>query len=174
MRINQWLVMASIAASLGLGVSQSQAQQDNGGRPNFRNMDPAQRQQFFMDRIKERLEVTDDAEWKAMQPLVQKVIEARMASGPMGGPGMMMMGRPRGGDGGDQGGRRFGPAPSAEGEALQRAIDGKASNSELKAAIAKYQESRKAKQAELEKAQAELRKVLSVRQEAIATANGLL
>lgn len=161
--------MAGIAAGLGLGVSQSQAQQDNGGRPNFRNMDPAQRQQFFLDRMKERLEVTDDAEWKAMQPLVQKVMDARMAAGPMGGPGMM--GRPRGGD---QGGRGFGPPPSPEAEALQRAIDGKASNSELKAAMAKYQESRKAKQAELEKAQAELRKVLSVRQEAIATASGLL
>ena len=57
---------------------------------------------------------------------------------------------------------------------MQKAIDGKASNSEMKAAIAKFQEARKAKQAELEKAQADLRKVLSVRQEAIATANGLL
>jgi hypothetical protein len=40
--------------------------------------------------------------------------------------------------------------------------------------MAKMQEARKAKQAELEKAQADLRKVLSVRQEAIATASGLL
>ena len=64
--------------------------------------------------------------------------------------------------------------PSPEAEALQRAIDGKASNSELKAALAKFVESRKAKQAELEKAQTELRKVLSLRQEAVATANGLL
>ena len=44
----------------------------------------------------------------------------------------------------------------------------------LKAALAKYIESRKAKQAELETAQANLRKVLSVRQEAIASLNGLL
>jgi hypothetical protein len=63
---------------------------------------------------------------------------------------------------------------SAESDALQKAIDAKASNSELKAAIAKYAEYRKAKQAELEKAQADLLKVLTVRQEAIATLNGLL
>jgi hypothetical protein len=36
------------------------------------------------------------------------------------------------------------------------------------------EEARKAKQAELEKAQTNLRKVLTTRQEAIATANGLL
>jgi hypothetical protein len=40
--------------------------------------------------------------------------------------------------------------------------------------MAKAAEARKAKQAEVEKAQAELRKVLSVRQEAIATLNGWL
>jgi hypothetical protein len=44
----------------------------------------------------------------------------------------------------------------------------------MKAALAKYIESRKAKQAELEKAQAALRAVLSSRQEAIAALNGLL
>ena len=65
-------------------------------------------------------------------------------------------------------------SPSPEAEALQKAIDNKAPNSEIKAALAKYIESRKAKQADLEKAQAELRKVLTARQEAIASLNGLL
>jgi hypothetical protein len=129
----------------------------------------------MMDRYKEQLEVTDDAEWKAIQPLVQNVMEARMAS--MSGMGRGMFGATRRtGDNGDQSTRRgpFGQATSPEAEALEKAIDAKASNAELKAAIAKFTEYRKAKQAELEKAQAELRKVLSVRQEAIATANGLL
>jgi hypothetical protein len=44
----------------------------------------------------------------------------------------------------------------------------------MKAAIAKFQAARKAKMADLEKAQAELRGVLTVRQEAIATSDGLL
>jgi len=175
MRFNRCLVLAGVAASLSFGLSQATAQPDNqGGRRNF---DPAQFRERMMDRVKEQLEITDDSDWKAIQPLVQKVMDARMAT--MAGIGRGMMGggprRPGGDNNNDQGARRgpFGQ-PSPEAEALQRAIDGKASNTELKAAIAKYGESRKAKQAELEKAQADLRKVLSVRQEALATLNGLL
>lgn len=184
MKLNRSLVVASAAALLCLGVSQSTfAQQDNppggpgGGRGNF---DPAQFRQRMMDRMKERLEVTDDAEWKALEPLVQNVMEARRAT--MSGMGRGMFGGPRrgggdnGGGGGDQprrGGGMFGQ-PSPEAEALQKAIDAKAPKAEVKAALDKYAAYRKAKQAELEKAQDELRKVLTTRQEAIATLDGLL
>ena len=44
----------------------------------------------------------------------------------------------------------------------------------MKAALEKYVAWRKAKLAALEQAQADLRKVLTTRQEAIATLNGLL
>jgi len=179
MRMNRWLVGAGVAALLGLGLNQSLAQQDNQGPPpGRRNFDPAQFRQRMMDRVKEQLEVTDDTEWKALEPLVQKVMDARMAN--MGGMGRGMFGGPRRGGGdnaaGDQGQRRgpFGQAPSPEAEALQKAIDAKAPKAEIKAALAKYVESRKTKQAELEKAQEELRKVLTARQEAIATLDGLL
>ena len=64
--------------------------------------------------------------------------------------------------------------PSPEADALQKAIDSKASKAEMKAALEKYVASRKAKQAEMEKSQAELRELLTPRQEAIATLNGLL
>ena len=57
---------------------------------------------------------------------------------------------------------------------LQKAIDGKASNSELKTLIAKVADERKAKEASLAQAQENLRKVLSVRQEALAVVSGLL
>jgi hypothetical protein len=57
---------------------------------------------------------------------------------------------------------------------LQRAIDSKAPAAEIKAALAKYMEYRKSKQADLEKAQAALRAVLTSRQEAIAALSGLL
>jgi hypothetical protein len=138
-------------------------------------------QQQMMDRYKEVLEVTDDAEWKAMQPLVQKVMEARRDS--FGGMGRGMFGRggPRGGNNGqpaDQQGQSrrgmFGGAPNPDADALQKAIDSKASKAEIKAALEKYVASRKAKQAALEQSQADLRKVLTSRQEAIATLNGLL
>src|SRR5271165_5463773 len=176
MKLNRSLVLASAAALLCLGGGQKSLAQDNSGPPPGRgNFDPAQFRQRMMDRLKEQLEVTDDTEWKALEPLIQAVSDARMAS--MSGMGRGMFGGPRrgGGDnGGDQAQRRgaFGQAPSAEAEGLQRAIDAKASKAELKAAIAKYAEFLKTKQAELEKAQAELRKVLTVRQEAIATMAG--
>ena len=83
-----------------------------------------------------------------------------------------------GGGGGDQAGRdrarAFMGEPSPESEALQQAIDSKAAAEELKAKLAKVREARKAKQAKLDKAQDDLRQVLSMRQEAIAVVNGLL
>ena len=65
-------------------------------------------------------------------------------------------------------------APNPAAEALQKAIDSKASKAEMKAALEKYIASRKEKQAEMDKAQDNLRKLLTPRQEAIATLNGLL
>ena len=182
-RMNHWLVAAGVAAVMSLGANQVSAQPDNagpggGGRPGRCNFDPAQFQQRMLERTKEMLEVTDDAEWKAMQPLVQKVMDLRRQS--FSGIGRGMFGRgPRGGDnppGGDQGPRRGGMfgTPSPEADALQKAIDSKASKAEMKAALEKYQASRKANQAALEQAQADLRKILTTRQEAIATLNGLL
>jgi len=177
-KMTQWLTTAMAATAICFGASNVLAQNNNnggqgrGGRGNF---DPAQMQQRIMDNLKEQLEITDDTEWKAIQPMIQKVMDLRRES--MSGMGRGMFRNRGGNNAGDQnrprGGGFFGP-PSADAEALQKAIDGKASNAEMKAAIAKYQDSRKAKQADLEKAQAELRKVLSVRQEAIATLNGLL
>jgi hypothetical protein len=186
MKINRWLVMAGVAAMMGLGTTSLMAQ-NGGGGGGGRNMDPAQRQQMMLDRTKETLEVASDDEWNAIKPLVQKVMDARMGMGG-GGRGMFFGGRGRGGPGGGQGGdqggqagqagtRRGGftpPTPSPEAEALQKAIDSKASKAELKAALDKFTASRKAKQAALEQAQDNLRKVLTSRQEAIATLNGLL
>jgi hypothetical protein len=187
MRIKRWFIMAGMVAALVLGTAGVQAQSDNnsnndqGGRGGrFRgNFDPAQMRERMMQGIKDRLEVKDDTEWKAIQPLVEKVMELGRQ---VAGDRMRGMFRRPGGDrggsdnGGDQNRTRGGlfGQPLPEADALEKAIDAKASNSELKAATAKLVEARKAKQAELEKAQNDLRKVLSIRQEAIATAAGLL
>ena len=182
MKLKQRLLLAGAAALIALGMSQSALAQDNppggppgGGRGNF---DPAQFRQRMMDRLKEQLEVTDDTEWKALEPLIQNVMEARR--GTMSGMGRGMFGggpRRGGGDnagGGGGAGRGPGGQSTPEADALQKAIDAKAPKAEVKAALEKFIASRKAKQAELEKAQDELRKVLTSRQEAIATLNGLL
>ncbi len=177
--------MCGIAAALVLGTGNLFAQNDNGGnggngggngggfgggRGNF---DPAQFQQRMMDNIKDQLGFTNDTDWSAVQPLVQKVFDARRDVG--AGNGMrMMFGRNRGGD---QGGNRrsmFGGTPSPEAEALQKAIDDNAPAGQIKDLLAKYQASQKDKQAKLTAAQDNLRAVLTTKQEAQATLLGLL
>ena len=177
--MKHWLVLAGVAAVMSLGTSQLVAQPNGGPGGGRGPFDPAQFRQRMMDNVKEALEVTSDDEWKVLEPRVQKIMDARMQ---MGGPGMgrLMMGRRnRGGDNppGDQGPQRRGGmfgTPTPEADALQKAIDSKASKAEMKAALEKYVASRKAQQADLEKAQAALRELLTPRQEAIATLNGLL
>jgi hypothetical protein len=155
---------------------------------DWQNMDPQEIQkviqQRMMETYRERLEVTDDAEWKLIEERVSTVTQARMATLTDGG-GLMgfggMGGRPGGfgpGGGGPPGGGRglqslFGQ-PSAEVQALQQAIEAKAPAAEIKAKLAKLQEIRKQKHAELVKAQNELRQLLTPRQEAIAVLMGLL
>lgn len=191
MKLNQAIKMLGLAGLLAVTTSSLVAQEnadrprrqrggDTGGQPGApggagggRTFDPADFQKRMVERVKEQLEITDDKEWQAIEPLVTKVTDARFAT-MAGGRGFGGRGG-RGGAGGGAGGPGGTAAvanPTAE--ALQKAIDAKASNSETKAALDKFVAARKAKQAELEKAQANLRKVLTPRQEAIATLNGLL
>lgn len=184
MNMTRFLAIASTVSALCMGTSKTIAQPGQGGG-NF-NFDPAQIQKMMMDNYREQLEVKEDAEWKLIEDRIQKVTDARRETGFGGGMGMMRMfgrgGQRGGGDPGQGGGQRgggrgfggFAPTVSPEDEGLQKAIDSKATNAELKAALAKVVEARKQKQANLEKAQAELRKVLSLRQEAIASMSGLL
>ena len=184
MKLSKIMTVASLAVVLALSAGSLMAQDNNterqgrrnrdGGQGGPGNFDPAEFQQRMMERTKETLEITDDAEWKAIEPLVSKVMEARRDT--LGGLGRgFARGGRGGGDNADRGPRGgFGGTPSPEAEALQKAIDGKAPAAEIKAALAKYEAARKAKLAALEKAQAELRKFLTPRQEAIAAMNGLL
>jgi hypothetical protein len=57
---------------------------------------------------------------------------------------------------------------------LQKAIDAKAPGDEIKTKLAAYRTARKQKEATLETARQDLKKVLSVRQEAVAVMMGLL
>jgi len=152
-----------------------------GGRPNF---DPEQMRQRMMERYKEALDVKSDDEWKIISERITKVNEARRDVGFGGGMGFMgRRGGPGGpgGPGGDNAGQgqnnrrqRFGGEPSPEEEALAKAIESKSSNDELKAKMEAYRKARQAKEAKLHAAQDELKKILSVRQEAVALQMGLL
>ena len=170
------VVLAGVATLLNLATANLSAQERQ-GRGNF---DPEEMRQRMMDRYREQLEVKNDDEWKLISERITKVTDARREVG-FGGFGRGGFGR-RGGDGGaggaggDNGGRRdrFGGEPNPDAEALQKAIEAKAPADEIKAKLAKYRDSKKEKEAKLAKAQDELRKVLSVRQEASATLMGLL
>ena len=156
------------------------------GRHNRGNFDPSQFQQRMMENIRTKLAFTNSAEWASVQPLVQKVMEARrdtMAGGPGMGGRFGGEGRPfargenrSGGQSSARGEGRGGPGfrQNPEAEALQKALDGKSSAQEIKAALENYRAALKEKESKLAVARENLRKVLTVRQEAQAVLLGLL
>jgi hypothetical protein len=187
MKLNRIIPLCAMAATLALSVGTLFAQDNGngndgqgGGRRNRQggggNFDPAQFQQRMMDSIRDRLNFTNDTDWSAVQPLVQKVFDARRD---LGGPGRGMFGgRNRGGQGGGGGqggpGGRFGGQPSPEEDALQKALDDDAPAAQVKDLLVKYRAAQKAKQAKLEAAQEDLKKVLTSKQEAQAALMGLV
>ena len=192
MKLNRIITLCAITAALALSVSDVFAQNNGngngngggfgngngggpggGGRRNRQggggpgggggNFDPAAMLQRQLDNARQSLEFTNDTEWDAVAPLVQKVLEAQNAarSGQRGGFGGRG-GRGGGGPGGN------GAQTNPELQALQDALDQNAPTAQIKDLFAKYKNSQKAKQAKLEAAQAELQKVLTTRQEAQA------
>lgn len=173
------MLLAALAGSLSFTTS-------------AQDFDPAQMRQRMMERVREQLEITSDDEWKIVSERAEKVMTARRDAGGMGGG--MMFGRGPGGPGG--GGRREGAAgggggqgggggerrrgggmfgeQSQEAKDLQAALEAKAPADEIKAKLAKYRAFKKAKEAELAKAQEALKEVLNARQEATAVLYGIL
>ena len=186
--LKQMLAVGVAAVVLSFGTGNLVAQEGGPGRGGF---DPEQFRQRMMDRYKERLEVTNNDEWKLIQERIEKVTTAQRDAR-IGGFGGGRGGRRGGAAGGDAaqapaatptpdagnaGGRNrggFGGEPNPDADALQKAIDGKASPEELKTKLAKLRDSQKEKEAKLAKAQDDLRAVLTVRQEANAVLLGLL
>jgi len=176
-KLNQSWVLVVAGIALGLSGHQLAAQ----GPPGGGNFDPQQFQQQMQQRMMEffrdRLAVTNDDEWSVIESRLSKVVQARMQT-LMGG-----MGGFRGMMGGNRAGDNAGPArrsfpgfgqPSAEAEALQKAIESNAPTDQMKAALANYRAARKQKEAELAAAQEQLRQVLSLRQEAVLVSMGML
>lgn len=180
-RLISTTVLTAVASVLLLSAPNAMAQRQGG------NFDPEEIRQRMMERYKEQLDIQSEDEWKAIQTRIEKVMAAQRdlaavsGRGGFGGFGGFGRGRGDAGGQGGEGGRRQGGGgrggfgqPSPEQQALQQAVESKASADELKAKLAKLREARKQKQADLEKAQEDLRKVLTVRQEAAAVLLGLL
>jgi hypothetical protein len=177
----------ALAQQNGGGGGGRQRGQGGGGGGNF---DPAQMRQRMMDRMKEQLGA-DDAAWKVLEPRLTKVMEANRAAGG-GMRGMMgMMGgmrgqRGQGGPGGaDNGGapaQRRGSGPGGEQTAVDKAMtdlrttleNSSASPEDIKAKLTAVRQAREKAKADLATAQADLKKILTVRQEAVLVEMGQL
>ena len=135
--------------------------QAGGGPP-----DPAQFRQRMMDRLKEQLGATDD-EFKVIQPKLEKVMTSR-GGGMMGG-----MGRGRGpGGGGDQ------PSDNPVIKAMQdlrTTLDNKeAKADDIAGKLKALRDARDKQREDNQKAQKDLKEVLTQRQEAVLVMWGML
>jgi hypothetical protein len=177
MQLKSIIKWCAVVGALAFTTTRLMAQDNgnDGGSRGYRsgggNWDPAQIQQRILDSIQERLGFTNEVEWVAVKPLVQKVIDAgREVLG--GRPDLLAGGRSRGSSRGGLG--AFLGQPSAEREALQKAVEDNVPSGQIKDLIANYKAAQKIKQARLEAAQADLKLVLSTKQEAQALLLGLV
>ncbi|MGA0407442.1 MAG: hypothetical protein ACO3PR_05070 [Limisphaerales bacterium] len=143
--------------------AQGRGQGGQGGQGGRGNFDPAEMRARMMERYQEQLGFSD-AEFKAIQPLIEDVqTKQREARGGRGG--MMFGGR------GGRGGRGGNQDADPELEALQSAIE---SGSNIEAKLAAFRAARDKKEADLKKAQDTLKSVLTVKQEAQAVLMGII
>jgi hypothetical protein len=206
MKMKRLFAVCGIAAALICTAVAVSAQDNNGGGGNGgngggggggfggggrggRRFDPQQMQKDYIDFVRNYLNFTNDADWSAVQPMVQKVLDSQRDMGSAMGNGFRMFMQQRferdgGGDqngGGDnnrrrfRGGGMFGGQPSPEYTALEDAINNNAPDGQIKSLLDRYTAAQKAKQDKLKAAQDSLRSVLQPgTQEARATLLGLL
>jgi hypothetical protein len=157
------LGFALVAMTLGNADLQAQGRGQGGPGGGRGNFDPAEMRARMMERYQEQLGFSD-AEFKAIQPLIEDVqTKQREARGGRGG--MMFGGR------GGRGGRGGNQDADPELEALQSAIE---SGSNIEAKLAAFRAARDKKEADLKKAQDTLKSVLTVKQEAQAVLMGMI
>ena len=156
-----------------------------GGRGQF---DPERMRQMMDQRMREQLGATE-AEWKVLGPRVTKVQELSRQSrgggrgGMMGGRGGMMGGRgggPRGPGGNRAGGGQGAPARELTAvekaqEQLRTVLDNTDSTpDQIKTALTTLRKERESAKQKLAVAQQDLRKIITIRQEAICVMMGML
>lgn len=157
------LGFALVAMTLGNADLQAQGRGQGGPGGGRGNFDPAEMRARMMERYQEQLGFSE-AEFKAIQPLIEDVqTKQREARGGRGG--MMFGGR------GGRGGRGGNQDADPELEALQSAIE---SGSNIEAKLAAFRAARDKKEADLKKAQDTLKSVLTVKQEAQAVLMGII
>ena len=171
--------VVAVAVLGSVSVVMAQAQGPRGGRQGRGQFDPAQMNQWMMQRMKEQLGATDD-EWAVIEPRLEKVqtLACDARGGGMGGMfGRGQFGGP-GGVRGQPGGAAPQPPQGAQPTAPQSAVskaaedlrttlgDQNSTVAQVKEKLTAYRAEREKAREELSKAQEDLRSVLSVKQEA--------
>jgi hypothetical protein len=152
---------------------------DNGQRQNRGNFNFEDFRKRMEDRIKTSLKVTDD-EWAVIQPLIEKVTEKQRDASPgrgFGGPGGTT--RTTGGGGTSTTGGTTSTRPERAGtqerDALRTALEAdNTSIDEIKSKLGAVRAVHQKAQTELAAAREDLKKVVTVRQEAVLVSMGIL
>jgi hypothetical protein len=153
-----------------LAFAQNQGQGNRGGGNGAADF-----RQRMMDELKKQLGAKDD-EWTAMQPLVEKVFAAQMASATRG------FGRGRGGPGGGGGRGQGGGSDTQASSPVQTAARDLTTALEkqdtppdqIQAKLVALRAAKAKAKTELEAAQKALQEVLQPRQEAVLVSMGML
>jgi len=154
MKINQLLTICGIGAALLMSAGSASAQTNSANASGNTNL----AQQRFMVRVHDGLGFTNETEWNAVRPLLEKVFEAQREVARGGGMSRVLRDNSNGANANVHSGVRnvFFAQPSPE------------------AALAKYQAVQKARKDKLLQAQEDFRKVLNPKREAQATLLRLL
>ncbi|MSU25398.1 MAG: hypothetical protein EXS32_16455 [Opitutus sp.] len=129
---------------------------------------PADAQARVLNRLRDRLEVSDDTEWSLITERLAKIEEIRRSlwSSSGGGRGAL--------PGAEKAKRSSGSSANPERDALRTAVGDNLTVAEIKSRLARAHDVQAQNEARLAQAQAELRAVVSVRQEAVLVMAGLL
>jgi hypothetical protein len=129
---------------------------------------PADAQARVLDRLREKLDVTDDTEWALIVERMTTIDEIRRtlwtssssSRGPLPGT--------------EKNKRKSGSSGNPERDALRSAVSDNLPDAEIKSRLARAHEIHRRNEARLAQAQANLRAILSIRQEAVAVMAGIL
>ncbi len=163
-------LLCVLTAGIGLQLPTATAQERNAGPGGGdREQMRARWQQRMEDRMKEALKVTDE-EWSVLQPRIKKVTDLQRESR----AGMMRGWGRRGPDRDNESERQLNPLQQAAKD-LQTVLETEgATSDQIKAKLDAYRAAKTASEAELNKARAGLRELLTINQEAQLVMMGIL
>ena len=152
------------------GTTKPKKRDDASGDARPAKPSPGEAASKQLDRLREKLEVSDDTEWSVITERISRVEEIRRtlwANPTHGRPVAPAADKGKRGGGGSTTG-------NAERDALRDAVNDKLPEAEIKSRLARAHEIQQQNESRLAQAQMDLRAVLTIRQEAIMVMAGLL